>query len=245
MPPSPPPPVVPTTVEPSAMAASTLEDAFRQVEDEVSLSPSSTTERGGRWMREAVVLVVGFALGVGATVLLPESVRARWMQSFGQVASPTPSVEASATEASRTMHAPISANSATKRRASSKKSEQPKKSEAALASAPPKASPPPKPSDAAVAPEKKTKSASVPKAPTKGPGYLTVTSPRGARVYVDGVRLRRKVPFKRVRIRKGRRVIKISKRRYLRVFEVQMKPGQHLDVTGGRTRPVASRSKRP
>ncbi|MEL7371816.1 MAG: hypothetical protein AAFN74_23025, partial [Myxococcota bacterium] len=94
-------------------------------------------------------------------------------------------------------------------------------------------------------PEKKTKSASVPKAPTKGPGYLTVTSPRGARVYVDGVRLRRKVPFKRVRIRKGRRVIKISKRRYLRVFEVQMKPGQHLDVTGGRTRPVASRSKRP
>ena len=92
-------------------------------------------------------------------------------------------------------------------------------------------------------PAKATKAKSK-KAPAKTPvGYLTVSRPRGARVYVDGTRLRKKVPFKRVRVRKGRRVVKIVKRRYLRVFEINMQPGLHLDVTGGRTKVMSSKSK--
>lgn len=73
----------------------------------------------------------------------------------------------------------------------------------------------------------------------KGPGYITIKSPRGARVYVDGTRQRRRVPIRKLSLKPGRRLIKISKRRrYVRVFEVDVKPGLHVDVTGGRYRVV-------
>ena len=108
----------------------------------------------------------------------------------------------------------------------------PPKSRPAVAAAPPAAPPPPKPPKA-----KRPR-------PKKGPGYLTVRSPRGARVYVDGTRLRRRVPFRQVRIKKGRRVVKIVRRRYQRIFEVDMVPGVHLDVTGGRIKELPVKKKK-
>ncbi|MEM7677299.1 MAG: serine/threonine-protein kinase, partial [Myxococcota bacterium] len=205
-------------------AASTL-DAFQQVDDDqISLHAIPIPEKsGGRWIREVLALCVGFALGVGAAVFLLGP----------QMRKPIPEPEVSAAQVTPKPPPP-----------------QAPEQIAAAKPPPPKVvpqKPKPAPAPKTVASSEKVESAepAPPKPPAKGPGYLTVRSPRGARVYIDGVRLRRKVPFKRVRIRKGRRVVKISKRRYLRIFEIQMKPGLHLDATGGRTRPIEPRTKKP
>ena len=101
----------------------------------------------------------------------------------------------------------------------------------------PKVEPAPKAKSALKTKTTAAKAKSKAKAKATGPGLMTITRPRGARVYVDGKRLRTKVPFRKLRVKTGkRRVIKIVKRRYVRVFEVDIKSGAHVDVTGGRQR---------
>ena len=105
---------------------------------------------------------------------------------------------------------------------------------------PPPPAPEPKRPPPPVTPIPAPKTADPVELVAKGPGYLTITRPRGARVYVDGTKLRRRVPFRKlpIKVRDGRRLIKIAKRRYLRVFEVSLKPGLHIDATGGRQRVI-------
>ena len=91
---------------------------------------------------------------------------------------------------------------------------------------------------------KRTKSAKRSKKKTpRGYGYLTVLRPRGARVYVDDSKIRRRVPFRKVRIKMGKRKVKITKGKYRRVFDINLPSGDHLDVTGGRVK-TASRKRR-
>jgi hypothetical protein len=61
------------------------------------------------------------------------------------------------------------------------------------------------------------------------PGYITITRPPGAKITVDETRYR--VPMRRVEIPAGRHRVVITKRRFQREVEVELAPGQHLDLT--------------
>ncbi len=62
-------------------------------------------------------------------------------------------------------------------------------------------------------------------------GYVTVKKPKGARVYVDGVRLSKRVPIVKFPVQPGLRKVVIKRRKFRRVIEVAVDKNQHLDLS--------------
>ncbi len=233
-------PAVPAAPSPPSRDTSrALLDAIDHVSSEIdalekSPAPDRQTEppkeppkvrRGSRWLRDMLTLVVGICIGFGAHFVIQGGWSNRSL--FGAVAGDSvpplvPEEPGSDKPARRSDAAQAPLESAP----------EPPPPAPPPAAPPPVEPPPPPPPAAAPVVTKPRKRSS------KRYGYLTITSPRGARVYLDGVRLRGRVPFKRVRIKKGRRLIKIVRRKYVRIFEVGLKPGVHLNVTGGRVREI-------
>jgi len=70
------------------------------------------------------------------------------------------------------------------------------------------------------------------------PGYLTIKRPRRARVTIhsrDGV-LKRRVPLRRFQMPAGPLRVQITRGKMKREVEVQLQPGQHLDLTRSQIR---------
>ena len=213
---------------------------------------------GSRWLRDAVLLVLGLGLGIGGTLAAPtvnDQVLGMIDPAPDMPASDAPADPASAAEAKTTKAAIAQKAAKAKKSVKSKKpapagasGEKPLPVKAVAAMKAPDAAttaPPSKKASKKKASTKKAVSKKAAKPAKRGPGMLTVTKPRGARVYIDGFKLKRRVPLKKVRVKTGkRRVVKISKRGYLRVFEVDVEHGVHLDVTGGKPKVVASKTNR-
>ncbi len=62
-------------------------------------------------------------------------------------------------------------------------------------------------------------------------GTFDLAEPRGARVFVDGVRLKKRVPIRGFAVEPGHREILVTKGRFRRWIEIDVKPGQHFDLT--------------
>ncbi len=65
----------------------------------------------------------------------------------------------------------------------------------------------------------------------KKPATIDIRFPRGARVRIDGIRLRKKVPIYKFVVEAGRRRIRISKKGYTREFEFDIRSGERLEVS--------------
>lgn len=75
-------------------------------------------------------------------------------------------------------------------------------------------------------------------APVVEVGRIDLLRPRGARVYVDGVLVPKRVPVLGLELEPGRHRVLVRKRRYRRRITVDVEAGQHLDVTRKRFREI-------
>ncbi|MEQ9502439.1 MAG: serine/threonine-protein kinase [Deltaproteobacteria bacterium] len=64
-------------------------------------------------------------------------------------------------------------------------------------------------------------------------GHIDLLRPRGARVFIDGVRLSKRVPIRDFRVEPGHRKILVTKGRYRRWLEIDVEAGQYFDLTDG------------
>ena len=225
------PPLPAPAVLPTDQSAREILDALEHVSSELDAAlppdPASSAPltvprvdapppAGPRWPRDLLVLLLGLGLGFAGAQLIP-------LSREGGPAGPT--------RASVAPSSPVAQSAPAVKPKPTKAREAPRPASGRTeVSSPPPASAP-ELAAAKLVPPKATKA-------KRGPSLLTVRRPKGARVYVDKLRLKRRVPVRKVRIKKGRRLVKIVKGRYRRVFEVDFKPGVHLDVTGGRVREV-------
>ncbi len=64
-------------------------------------------------------------------------------------------------------------------------------------------------------------------------GRIDLLRPRGAKVFIDGVRLSKRVPIRDFRVEPGHRKILVTKGRYRRWLEIDVEAGQYFDLTDG------------
>lgn len=62
-------------------------------------------------------------------------------------------------------------------------------------------------------------------------GLIDLTQPRGARIWIDGIRLKRRAPLQHFAVEPGHRRILVVKGRYRRWIEIDIEGGQHLDIS--------------
>lgn len=83
-------------------------------------------------------------------------------------------------------------------------------------------------------PAQNTQPAPAPAEPSPGAASratFDLERPRGARVFVDGIRLKKRVPIRGFEVEPGHREILVTKGEFQRWIEIEARPGQHFDLT--------------
>lgn len=66
--------------------------------------------------------------------------------------------------------------------------------------------------------------------PKPEPAIVRIFGPRGARVSLDGIWAKRRLPIRKLELAPGKHRIGVFKRRYKRVYDVELLPGQRIEL---------------